>query len=72
MFVQVDTSLERSMSGLGIGLTLAQSLVRMYGGTIAVLSGGIGLGSEFVVRLPLGTAPTAAPTSASPARRQCW
>ena len=52
MFVQVDTSLERSVSGLGIGLTLAKSLVEMHGGTIHVFSDGIGCGSEFVVRLP--------------------
>lgn len=54
MFVQVDTSLERSVSGLGIGLTLAKSLVEMHGGTLAVFSAGVGCGSEFVVHLPIG------------------
>jgi PAS domain S-box-containing protein len=52
MFTQVDTSLERSRGGLGIGLTLVKSLVEMHGGTIEVHSEGLGLGSEFVVRLP--------------------
>ncbi len=61
MFVQVDTSLERSISGLGIGLTLAKSLVEMHGGTLAVHSDGIGQGSEFVVRLPLDIEHTAEP-----------
>ena len=53
MFVQVDTSLERSVSGLGIGLTLVKNLVEMHGGTVEAKSGGNGQGSEFVVRLPI-------------------
>ncbi|MDZ4343496.1 MAG: ATP-binding protein [Candidatus Binatia bacterium] len=53
MFMQVDTSLERSVSGLGIGLTLAKNLVEMHDGTLEVHSAGAGQGSEFVVRLPI-------------------
>src|SRR6185503_17471524 len=53
MFVQLDTSLERSVSGLGIGLTLAKNLVELHGGTMEVHSAGAGQGSEFVVRLPI-------------------
>lgn len=53
MFTQIDTSLERSRGGLGIGLTLVKSLVEMHGGTVQVRSAGIKQGSEFVVRLPL-------------------
>ena len=53
MFVQVDTSLERSVSGLGIGLTLVKNLVEMHEGTVEVHSAGVGQGSEFVVRLPV-------------------
>jgi CheY-like chemotaxis protein len=53
MFMQVDTSLERSVSGLGIGLTLVKSLVELHGGTVEARSGGTGQGSEFVLRLPL-------------------
>jgi PAS domain S-box-containing protein len=52
MFMQVDTSLERSVGGLGVGLTLAKRLVEIHGGTIEVRSVGIGSGSEFIVRLP--------------------
>ena len=61
MFVQVDTSLERSASGLGIGLSLVKSLVEMHGGTVAAHSAGLGQGSEFVVRLPILTESPAPP-----------
>ncbi|MGH8654848.1 MAG: sensor histidine kinase [Gammaproteobacteria bacterium] len=53
MFMQVDTSLERTHSGLGIGLTLVRELVELHDGTLEAHSAGIGQGSEFVVRLPL-------------------
>ena len=53
MFSQVDHSLERTHGGLGIGLTLVKHLVEMHRGTIEAHSGGIGQGSEFVVRLPV-------------------
>jgi signal transduction histidine kinase/DNA-binding response OmpR family regulator len=52
MFVQADSSVERSHGGLGIGLTLARRLVEMHGGTIEARSGGLGTGSEFIVRVP--------------------
>jgi signal transduction histidine kinase len=57
MFVQVDHSLERTHAGLGVGLTLARRLVALHDGTITAYSGGVGKGSEFVVRLPLVGAP---------------
>lgn len=52
-FVQGDRSIDRSQGGLGIGLTLAKSLVEMHGGRIGAYSPGVGKGSEFVVRLPV-------------------
>jgi PAS domain S-box-containing protein len=53
LFVQIDTTLERTTSGLGIGLTLVKRLVEMHEGNVEVHSHGVGRGSEFVVRLPI-------------------
>lgn len=51
LFAQADRSLDRE-GGLGIGLTLAKSLVELHGGSIEAHSTGLKHGSEFVVRLP--------------------
>ena len=53
MFYQVDRSIERSESGLGIGLTLTHRLAEMHGGRIEARSEGLGKGSEFIIYLPL-------------------
>ncbi len=53
MFTQVDTALERAVTGLGIGLTLVRTLTHMHDGSVDVTSAGIGQGSEFTVRLPI-------------------
>ena len=53
LFTQVDHGANRAHGGLGIGLTLAKSLVEMHGGTVTASSEGVGKGSEFLVRLPL-------------------
>lgn len=52
LFVQADQSLDRSMGGLGIGLTVVRAVVEMHGGGVQACSAGPGQGSEFVVRLP--------------------
>jgi PAS domain S-box-containing protein len=51
-FVQVDTAIDRSRGGLGLGLALVKSLVEMHGGSVRATSAGVGLGSEFTIRLP--------------------
>jgi CheY-like chemotaxis protein/two-component sensor histidine kinase len=53
LFKQLGNTVDRSQGGLGIGLTLVKRLVELHGGTIKAKSEGPGLGSEFVVRLPL-------------------
>jgi signal transduction histidine kinase/ActR/RegA family two-component response regulator len=66
MFVQVDSTLERTNAGLGVGLSLARRLVELHHGSIEAHSGGINRGSEFTVRLPIVVAPEM-PTKTSPA-----
>jgi PAS domain S-box-containing protein len=51
-YVQVGTSGHRADGGLGIGLSLVKALVEEHGGTVCALSGGIGQGTRFEVRLP--------------------
>lgn len=70
MFAQVNKSLERADGGLGIGLTLVQSLVQMHGGTVEAFSEGLGKGSEFVVRLPALTDMTDLPEEEPPAPQE--
>src|SRR5688500_15764112 len=57
MFVQLDASHAASTGGLGLGLTLARSIVERHGGRIEARSAGPGKGAEFIVRLPLASAP---------------
>jgi CheY-like chemotaxis protein len=56
MFVQLDRSLARSLGGLGIGLTIARSLIELHGGSILAESAGQGLGTRIVITLPLSAA----------------
>jgi PAS domain S-box-containing protein len=65
LFAQVDESPGRSQGGLGLGLTIVKRLVEMHRGSVAARSEGEGLGSEFVIRLPLAS-PVESPM---PARR---
>ncbi|HEY7114929.1 MAG TPA: PAS domain S-box protein [Thermoanaerobaculia bacterium] len=64
LFVQAERRVDRSVGGVGVGLTLVKKLVEMHGGSVEARSSGPGKGSEFIVRLPC-VAPRAAP---SPAR----
>lgn len=53
MFSQIGCRPEDSLGGLGIGLNLARGLIEQHGGRLEARSGGLGCGSEFMVRLPL-------------------
>ncbi len=56
-FAQIDTSIERSRGGLGIGLTLVKRIVELHGGRVVAHSEGLGRGSRFAVTLPLEPIP---------------
>lgn len=66
-FVQIDGTLARARGGLGIGLALVRDIVRLHGGDVEAHSDGEGLGSRFIVRLPLSIA-AARETTVSAAR----
>jgi PAS domain S-box-containing protein len=53
MFTPVNRNLQRSQGGLGIGLSIVKKLVEMHGGSVEATSDGDGLGSQFIVRLPV-------------------
>ena len=63
MFTQLQSALDRSEGGLGIGLALARGIAQLHGGTVHATSSGLGQGSEFVLRIPVH--PHAAPAGAS-------
>lgn len=60
-FDQAHGAPGRSRGGLGLGLPLVHALVRLHGGDVAAESPGLGLGSTFVVHLPLAERAPATP-----------
>jgi PAS domain S-box-containing protein len=65
MFNRGERAGNRSQAGLGIGLALSRQLAELHGGTLEASSPGLGLGSEFTLRIPLAEvqqAEVAAPT----------
>lgn len=52
-FTQADSSTTRLHGGLGLGLTIANDLLKLLGGSIHAKSAGEGKGATFTVRLPL-------------------
>jgi CheY-like chemotaxis protein len=53
LFVQQPQAIDRSKGGLGLGLAIVRSLVALHGGRVEAKSPGPGLGSEFIVELPV-------------------
>ncbi len=64
-FAQGDQGLARTRGGLGLGLAIVRQLVELHQGTVRASSAGLGLGSEFVVTLPV------APLPPQPQQREC-
>lgn len=77
LFVQSEQPLDRQMGGLGLGLSIVRTLVKMHQGTVRAESPGLGQGSTFTVMLPAAGAgapmpvvtATRAPTMARAAGR---
>lgn len=52
-FRQADASMTRRHGGLGLGLSIVKHLIEQHGGTVRAESAGEGMGSSFVIELPL-------------------
>lgn len=52
-FTQADSATTRLYGGLGLGLTIANDLLKLLGGSIEAKSAGEGKGATFTVQLPL-------------------
>jgi CheY-like chemotaxis protein len=55
IFAQERQALDRSVGGLGLGLTIVKRLVELHGGRVEARSEGVERGSTFVVRLPVAS-----------------
>lgn len=64
-FTQGDRRSAGATSGLGLGMSIAKTVVEMHGGTIAAQSEGVGKGATFTVELVTHSSVTAA--SSAPA-----
>jgi signal transduction histidine kinase len=74
VFSQADNSLDRPRGGLGLGLSVVRGVVERHGGSVTASSPGSGLGTEFLMHLPIEEEPpalsTATEDSPAPVRRR--
>jgi PAS domain S-box-containing protein len=75
MFVQGRQAIDRAKGGLGLGLAIVATVVKLHGGTVSARSAGPNQGSEFRVSLPMlpdgpasadATAPVPTPMAKTP------
>lgn len=52
LFTQAERTSDRTQGGLGLGLSIVQSLIESHGGSVRAKSDGLGMGSVFTIRLP--------------------
>ena len=69
-FRQAEGSMSRRQGGLGLGLAVVRHLVELHGGNVNAKSPGRGLGSTFIVELPLAPDLHDAGDGAGPDHRQ--
>jgi CheY-like chemotaxis protein len=50
---QAEQLPSRKYTGMGLGLAIVKSLTELHGGTVRVKSAGLGLGSTFIISLPV-------------------
>ncbi|AZZ96461.1 ATP-binding protein [Pseudoalteromonas sp. R3] len=69
-FTQAESSTTRRYGGTGLGLTICKLLAELMEGEISVTSE-VGVGSTFMVRLPMATL-SHAPMPSERAEKSCW
>ncbi len=52
-FYRADKSRSRETGGTGLGLAIVKAIVEAHGGKVGAVSNGVGLGSEFLIFLPM-------------------
>ena len=52
-FSQADLSATKSHTGLGLGLAIVKNLTELHGGSVRAKSAGLGMGSTFIIALPI-------------------
>lgn len=52
-FYRADPARSRQTGGAGLGLAITRAIIEAHGGQISAVSEGLGLGSEFIIQLPL-------------------
>ena len=66
-FQQGEQTITRRFGGLGLGLAISKAIVELHGGSLTAASDGLGRGSVFSVRLPVGELRPAEPAESRPA-----